>query len=393
MGQRGRPPHPDILTPRQWEVLDLLRDGLSDQQIADRLDITLAGAKYHVSEILTKLGVTSREEAAAWQPPVEPTRPWWQRAIALSLVWKAAGVTVVAAAAIGIGVLAWGVAKTGSEQAEASVFEEWHLPPPVARATKARDELLMGYLIGGDVRAMDIQVSTVEGIYRQFAREGVTCFSGPPTCSRLYNGFPRDRADQSTAWLIRTRIWKDCDATVWLCSSLQPSEIGCKGDVIAILDVEPKGVAPGFVWAQMSYGWSSEPDADCNGPITRDVAVVRARWAVNSDVRRRTTVIPDDKAAQVDARRTTLGDSLEAVRSVGISPENISGDLASRVWLVTFQGHFIAPVSGRVSPTPASPTPTVAPPCHTVAAIIDESGAVLFADSAPSNHCSGTALF
>jgi DNA-binding NarL/FixJ family response regulator len=52
MGRRGRPPYPDIPTPRQWEVLDLIRSGLSDQDIADRLDLTLAGAKYHVSEIL-----------------------------------------------------------------------------------------------------------------------------------------------------------------------------------------------------------------------------------------------------------------------------------------------------------------------------------------------------
>ena len=111
MGQRGRPPHPDILTPRQWEVLDLLREGLSDQQIAERLDLTLAGAKYHVSEILTKLGVASREEAAAWQPP-QPPRPWWQRALALSLAWKAAGVAVLVATAVGIGALAWGVANT-----------------------------------------------------------------------------------------------------------------------------------------------------------------------------------------------------------------------------------------------------------------------------------------
>ena len=66
MGQRGRPPHPDILTPRQWEVLALIRDGCTDQQIADRLGISLDGAKYHVSEILSRLGVETREEAAAW---------------------------------------------------------------------------------------------------------------------------------------------------------------------------------------------------------------------------------------------------------------------------------------------------------------------------------------
>jgi DNA-binding NarL/FixJ family response regulator len=58
MAKRGRPPHPDILTPRQWEVLDCLRAGLSDQEIAGRLGISLDGAKCHVSEILGKLGVT-----------------------------------------------------------------------------------------------------------------------------------------------------------------------------------------------------------------------------------------------------------------------------------------------------------------------------------------------
>ena len=66
MGKGGRPPHPDILTPREREVLELLRERLTNDQIAERLGITLDGAKYHVSEILSKLGVGSREEAAAW---------------------------------------------------------------------------------------------------------------------------------------------------------------------------------------------------------------------------------------------------------------------------------------------------------------------------------------
>ena len=66
MGHRGRPQHPDILTPRQWEVLDLLHDGLSDQEIADRLEISLSGAKHHVSDILSRLGVATPGAAAAW---------------------------------------------------------------------------------------------------------------------------------------------------------------------------------------------------------------------------------------------------------------------------------------------------------------------------------------
>ncbi len=66
MGNRGRPPYPDILTPRQWEVLALVRQGLSNDEIARRLGISLDGVKFHVSEILSKLAVSNRNEAARW---------------------------------------------------------------------------------------------------------------------------------------------------------------------------------------------------------------------------------------------------------------------------------------------------------------------------------------
>lgn len=67
MKRRGRPPYPDLLTPREWDVLLLLTEGRSNSEIADQLGISYNGVKYHVSHILAKLGVESREEAAAWQ--------------------------------------------------------------------------------------------------------------------------------------------------------------------------------------------------------------------------------------------------------------------------------------------------------------------------------------
>jgi DNA-binding CsgD family transcriptional regulator len=90
MGRRGRPPHPDILTPREWEVLAFLREGLSNPEIAGRLGISRDGVKFHVSEILGKLGLSSREEAAAWRP--EEHRPSWMTAAApMALLWRKAG--------------------------------------------------------------------------------------------------------------------------------------------------------------------------------------------------------------------------------------------------------------------------------------------------------------
>jgi NarL family two-component system response regulator LiaR len=54
------------LTPREREVLALMVQGLNNADIAKRLVVNRSTAKFHVSNILTKLGVTSRTEAVAF---------------------------------------------------------------------------------------------------------------------------------------------------------------------------------------------------------------------------------------------------------------------------------------------------------------------------------------
>jgi two-component system, NarL family, response regulator LiaR len=61
---RQKPSSSFNLTTREQEVLALLVKGLSNQEIADQLSISITTAKYHLSNIFDKLGATSRVEAA-----------------------------------------------------------------------------------------------------------------------------------------------------------------------------------------------------------------------------------------------------------------------------------------------------------------------------------------
>ena len=103
--------HPDALTPRERQVLDLIRRGLMNEEIAQRLGISLDGSKYHVSQILSKLGVGTREEAAAIA--LGERRRRWARWPLWAKI--AAGATVLSAVA-GVALLAWGVVRTEGDQ-------------------------------------------------------------------------------------------------------------------------------------------------------------------------------------------------------------------------------------------------------------------------------------
>lgn len=61
--------HPEskepVLTEREIQIMRLLEDGLSNQQIASRLNVTLSTVKNHVHSLFGKLGVSSRADAVA----------------------------------------------------------------------------------------------------------------------------------------------------------------------------------------------------------------------------------------------------------------------------------------------------------------------------------------
>jgi two-component system nitrate/nitrite response regulator NarL len=66
LARSGQPASPiGPLTTREREILELIDEGFSNKQIAQRLRIELPTVKNHVHHILVKLGVNRRAEAAA----------------------------------------------------------------------------------------------------------------------------------------------------------------------------------------------------------------------------------------------------------------------------------------------------------------------------------------
>ena len=122
------------LNARQREVLDLIVAGKTNAEIGETLGITLDGAKWNVSEILTKLGLDSREESADyWR--------WRNRGVrklaratrgmvagtALKVTAGAAGCAVVGVAALAI----WLSVGTGERAATGATPGSFYLEASV----------------------------------------------------------------------------------------------------------------------------------------------------------------------------------------------------------------------------------------------------------------------
>ena len=136
---RGRPRHPGILTAAEQRVLEELRRGGTNAEIAVRLGVTLDAVKFHVSNMLGKLELDSRHQLAAWRP--EPRRrlfgllavPVTLEPVGRVLVW--AGVAAAGTAAVGVVAVVLIVLSSldGSEQQLA--FAPSATPTPTAAAT------------------------------------------------------------------------------------------------------------------------------------------------------------------------------------------------------------------------------------------------------------------
>ena len=68
MLEAAEQPIPDprafVLSPRETEVLQMTSEGLTNVQIAGRMNVTVHAVKFHLSSVYRKLGVSNRTEAA-----------------------------------------------------------------------------------------------------------------------------------------------------------------------------------------------------------------------------------------------------------------------------------------------------------------------------------------
>jgi DNA-binding CsgD family transcriptional regulator/catechol 2,3-dioxygenase-like lactoylglutathione lyase family enzyme len=64
--KRGRPAHDDLLTPAEWRVVEAVRHGMSNREIAERRRISPDAVKFHVANALQKLGLKNRAALRRW---------------------------------------------------------------------------------------------------------------------------------------------------------------------------------------------------------------------------------------------------------------------------------------------------------------------------------------
>jgi DNA-binding CsgD family transcriptional regulator/catechol 2,3-dioxygenase-like lactoylglutathione lyase family enzyme len=67
---RGRPRHDDVLTPAEWRVVHAVQHGMTNREIAGRRGISRDAVKFHVANVIAKLGLANRSALRQWfRPP------------------------------------------------------------------------------------------------------------------------------------------------------------------------------------------------------------------------------------------------------------------------------------------------------------------------------------
>lgn len=134
---RGRPRHPDVLTPAEWRVLEDVRRGWTNQEIADDLGVSVNTVRAHVSSMLAKLDLPDRHALGRWEgSPARASRAALDRmGIAVWLRWSAGAVALLTGA-----LALWSVmeaSRPGESSVGAPATAPAGAPSPTPPATEA----------------------------------------------------------------------------------------------------------------------------------------------------------------------------------------------------------------------------------------------------------------
>lgn len=120
----------------------MVEDGYTNDEIASRLSITRAGAKFHVAEILGKLHLANRDEAARWYreryapvPLWAPLLDWLRPKPAMTAA--AVGVAFIAVALAAIAALGMAVAGTDTGDSPREIARLQRPPSPTPAPSQA----------------------------------------------------------------------------------------------------------------------------------------------------------------------------------------------------------------------------------------------------------------
>lgn len=130
---RGRPPYPDVLTPAEWRVLEEIREGRSNPEIAERLGLSRNTVKTHISSMLSKLDLRDRDQLAAWRG--EPVVTSERRSFLLAPFGWLSSKVIGGVAMAGVSVLLVGALVVAMESGRATGGDP-QLPPAMTTANR-----------------------------------------------------------------------------------------------------------------------------------------------------------------------------------------------------------------------------------------------------------------
>jgi hypothetical protein len=339
----------------------------------------VAGAKYHVSQILSKLNLTTREQAAAWQPP-PPERTWRERAVgplagALRLT-IAKGVGLGVATAILAGVLLLGWAEFGKDESTGERGTSDAVQLPKSGGLLTMDQVLVHAGRGAQTPVEEAQVTltTYAGAIDQIEDRGYDLA-----------GLPGEVLGDSPTWLVflsthERRGRNSAESPIPVTAT--PDE--CQQIIVVLPDALsiPK---PRFI----IQGRSHSCPVGAIRPRDR-VVLAAASLGYVSDVLRDTTVSEIraeemDTAAAVATIRAAGGVTFVPVFQFQVSgPYRSIDDLEQHArgpnWLVTLSGLLydsMTPVAGGQTPA-----------CRQLSAIVTTAGQVLLSALNPLSTCS-----